>query len=84
MNKEKTQLAQEYDVLEKLAEEIELDDNEKNRFSFLENKLANIWRLKEIKIRQRSRERDILEGDRNTAYFQAVANHRVEKRKLSF
>jgi YD repeat-containing protein len=42
INKEKTQLAQEYDASEKLAEERELDDNEKNRFSFLENKLANI------------------------------------------
>jgi hypothetical protein len=37
MNKEKVQLAKEYDTLEKLAEERELDDRENERFNILEN-----------------------------------------------
>jgi hypothetical protein len=42
----------------------------------LAKELEKIWALQEIKARQLLRGRSIPEGDRNTSYFQVVANHR--------
>ena len=42
--------------------------------------LGDIRAVEEIKARQSSKDRDILEGDRDITYFQAVANQRARKK----
>jgi hypothetical protein len=45
--------------------------------------LEKILHMEETKAWQRSRERDIREGDRNTSYFFALANQRKRKKNIS-
>jgi asparagine synthetase A len=59
----------------------ELDCDERVKMKALTGELDKLWALEEIKVRQRSRDRIISEGDRNTAYFHAIANYRWREKK---
>jgi hypothetical protein len=61
-----------------------LDMSEKERMETIVGSLEPIWRMEEVKVRQRSRDRDrYQEGDQNTTYFQAVPNQRNRKERIS-
>jgi hypothetical protein len=83
MNKHKQEVAMEYNWLDEESKHRDLDANERERMKSLDRELDKIWSLEEIKVRQRARDKQILEGDRNTAYFHAVANHRNMKKRIT-
>ena len=81
IRKQKQELLKEFDALDILQEARGLDSREE-RMKSITAELEAVWRMEEIKAKQRSRDRNIIEGDKNTAYFQAVANQRNRKKKI--
>jgi hypothetical protein len=74
VRKLKQQLLKEFEGLDIKQERGALSQQDRNRLDTISNDLEALWKLEEIKVRRRSRDRKIKEGDRNTAYFQVVAN----------
>jgi asparagine synthetase A len=82
LNKHKQIVAVEYNLLDLEAENRNLDEGEQARMKNLARELDKLCFLEEIKARQRSWDRIILEEDRNTSYFMAMANHIARKKRI--
>jgi hypothetical protein len=80
MKKNKTRILIELDGLDKLAEKRNLTLEENTRSKDLKAQVDKIWKMEEIKARQRAREKDIKKGDKNTTYFYSKASQRRRKK----
>ena len=83
LKKKKHALLEESDVLYVFSEENNLDDGERARLQEVKCELEHIWQMEETKAKQRSRDRFVKEGDRNTTCFQALANKRNRKKSIN-
>jgi hypothetical protein len=82
-NKRKKEILIEIDLMDSLMEQAPLSAQQKLKRQELKGELKKVWRVEEIRARQRSRDRDVKEEDKNTAYFFALANQRKRKKCIS-
>lgn len=80
--KEKKQLSELIDELDKKAETTCLSPNELNSLAFANDRLASIMREEEVRIFQRAKVNNLLEGDDNTKYFHLVANGKHRRQRI--
>jgi hypothetical protein len=80
LRKNKAKLVGDLDALDALSEQQPLTEEEKVRRRGLNLELDKVLKIEEIKARRRSRDRDVKERDRNTAYFFAKANQQGRKK----
>jgi hypothetical protein len=80
--KEKKNILNTLDELDKKAENIPLSPTELDLKHYLNNRLAELLREEEIKWHQRAKVKELLEGDSNTKYFQLVASGKYRKTRI--
>jgi hypothetical protein len=80
--KEKQELLQRVEELDKKAETQLLSQQEWDLRQCVKDRLAQLLREEELRWFQRAKTNEILKGDNNTKYFQMVANRK--RRKLEF
>lgn len=83
LKKRKKYLLVEIDNLDVSSESAQLSPEDLGKINLMKKELEDIWKIEEIALWQRSRDRKLVEGDRNNAYFQALANHRHRKNHLN-
>ena len=74
-------MLEEFDLLGVFSELNQLTDLERKRMQDIQEELEDIS-IEETKAKQRSRDRNIKEGDMNTAYFHAICNHKARKKTI--
>jgi len=80
--KEKENLLNKLDELDKKAEVSPLSENELDFKHVLNERLAELLREEELKWYQRAKVKHLLEGDANTKYYHLLANGRHRKTRI--
>jgi hypothetical protein len=69
-------------LLDKKAEHSILSPNEQDMLRFLRDRISHLRREEEIAWFQRSKTKNLLEGDDNTHYFHLIANGKHRKTRI--